>query len=161
MSSRLVLHRPDTRPVSGGSEIRPGARLAALGLMGLMAAVGVVRIIGAARSPSVSMRNQVQKELRSPDGRYVATFAYRDGLATGFFYVCVQPASRWEHLKVDAPIPDHEMVEMTPPGPSSVAWTGSHTLRIVYQESGAEDVRPYFLKREETWRDIRVEYVGS
>jgi hypothetical protein len=99
------------------------------------------------------MTNQTYQETVSPDGKYVATLAYRDGLTFGFEYLSLQPRSGWRHLRTDDPIPDDEVAEMADEGIDSVVWLNAHTLVVKYEPGMRADC---FVKRSQSWRDVRL-----
>lgn len=105
------------------------------------------------------MSNMVYQEAISPDGKYAATLAYRDGLTSGFYYVSLQPKAGWHHLQPDDPILHDEIAEVAAEGLESLAWTWPRILIIDYDKSGADKTQ--FVIQKKSWRDVRIAYRGS
>ena len=104
------------------------------------------------------MHNQIYQEVKSPDGSYVATLAYRDGMTFGYFFVCLRPSAGWHALGADDPIPQDEVIEAAAEGIDHLAWQGNHTLVVQYEKSGVEAAQ--FVSQPKAWRDVRILYHG-
>ena len=105
-----------------------------------------------------AMTNQTYQQVKSPDGRYVATLAYRDGMTFGFGYICLQPLKDWHSLKLDDPLPKSEVVEVAAEGLQTISWKGNQTLIVTYQKSGEEAAQ--FVTQPQHWRDVTIVYRG-
>ena len=103
-----------------------------------------------------SMHNQVHQETKSPDGKYVATLAYSDGLTYGYFFVSLQPSGGWHSLGSDDPIPKDEVVEVAAEGLDNITWQGNHTLIVKYVKSG--DDAAVFEVKQKSWKDVHIVY---
>jgi hypothetical protein len=106
------------------------------------------------------MDNEDCTQLRSPDGRYVATLAYRNGMTFGFYFVCLQPAAGWHPLQPGDPIPQDEVAEVAAEGLDSLTWVGSHKLVVHYEKDTGND-KTEFVLQQKAWRDVRIAYRGS
>lgn len=105
------------------------------------------------------MHNMVYQQISSPDGRYVATLAYSDGLTYGYYFVCLQPSAAWHSLQPDDPIPQGEVAEVAAEGLGPIHWQGGHKLVVGYAKSGEEQAQ--FVLQHRAWRDVRIVYHGS
>ncbi len=106
---------------------------------------------------AMRMRNEQVQEVRSPDGRYVATIAYSDGPTFGYYFVCVQFARSWKPLQEDDAIPNDEIAEVAAEGLGSIAWKSNHELMIDYDATNSDDKAEFTLQRK-TWRDVAIVY---
>ncbi len=106
-----------------------------------------------------SMNNEVFQEIKSPDGRNMATLAYRNGMTFGFGYICLQPVQGWHPLKPDDPVPASEIVEVAAEGLETISWKGNHKLVVVYENSGNEAAQ--FVTQPKQWQDVRIVYHGT
>lgn len=84
----------------------------------------------------------------SPDGRYVATLAYTDGLTYGYYFVIVKPRHIWNIFEGG-----HEVTEAAAEGIDTINWKGNHTLVVHY------DKECEFEVQEKRWRDVGIEYI--
>ena len=105
------------------------------------------------------MTNQVSQEIRSPDGKYVATLAYSDGPTFGYYFVALQPAADWHHLQPNDPIPQDEVAEVAAEGLNKITWAGNDKLVVSYDVSSNDKAQ--FMLRKKTWHDVRLVYRGS
>lgn len=105
------------------------------------------------------MRNEVYQEVKSPDGKYVATLAYSDGLTYGYYSVSLQTIQLWHPLGTNDSIPKDEVAEVAAEGVDHVSWHGNHKLVIDYEKTGVEAAE--FTLRQKAWRDVQIAYQGQ
>ena len=105
------------------------------------------------------MTNQVYQEVRSPDGRYMATLAYSDGLTYGYYFVSLVPVTGWHRLQPDDPIPHDEVAEVAAEGLDTISWKGTDELVVNYEKSGTEAAQ--FVIQKRAWRDVHIVYRGA
>jgi len=125
----------------------------------LFLAVGLFSCAMSASMQALRMTNEDIRELRSPDGKYVATLAYRDGLTEGFYYVSLSPAKGWHHLQANDPIPDDEVAEVAAEGLEKIAWAGSGKLIVTYDATSSEKAE--FAFKKTVWHGVRIVYRGD
>jgi hypothetical protein len=104
------------------------------------------------------MHNQVYQQIKSPDGRYMATLAYRDGMTFGYFFVSLQTTAQWNPLQPNDAIPQDEVAEVAEEGLNTITWVGNHKLLVDYNKFGIEEAQ--FVLQTKTWRDVRIAYRG-
>ncbi len=105
------------------------------------------------------MRNENCQELKSPDGKYVATLAYSDGLTYGYYFVSLKTIQLWHPLGTNDPIPKDEVAEVAAEGINDVSWHGNHKLVVEYVKSGDEAAE--FTLRQKVWHDVQIAYQGQ
>ena len=105
------------------------------------------------------MSNQVYQEVKSPDGRTVATLAYRSGMTFGYGFLCLQPSQNWHPLKPEDPIPPGEVVEVAAEGLDTISWQGNDKLVVTYTNSGNEAAQ--FVLKPKQWRNVAIVYRGT
>jgi len=114
--------------------------------------------------PIGSMSNQVYQETKSPDGNFVATLAYRDGLTFGYYFVCLHSSEGWHSLGADDPVPKDEVAEVAEEGLDSIAWQGNHILVVNYVKSkpGKDNyLAANFVLKHQVWKDVHITYHGE
>ncbi len=104
------------------------------------------------------MQNEQIQEIRSPDGRYVATIAYSDGPTFGYYFVCLQPARGWKTLQENDAIPNDEIAEVAAEGLRPIAWKSNHELMIDYDATNDDDDKAQFTLQRKSWRDVGIVY---
>jgi hypothetical protein len=90
----------------------------------------------------------------SPDGVYIATLYYKDGLTFGFQHVTVD-RSGWHLFGGHA-----ELAELACEGVAGLSWRDSHTLFVDYDgtKHPNRDYDTEFVSRQSRWRDVQVIY---
>lgn len=114
--------------------------------------------------PIYSMSNQVYQETKSPNGKYVATLAYRDGLTFGYYFVCLHSSEDWQSLGANDSVPKDEVAEVAAEGLDSIAWQGDHTLIVNYVKSKPgkdNDLAADFVLKHQSWNDVHIIYHGE
>ena len=114
-----------------------------------------VRLGMTSLNPFVAEIDTLEKEVKSPDGRYTSKLLYRENLAMtyGFYHIGIQSNTSDES--------DPDVIEVAHEGLSAPAWKGSRTLLVTYDAT--KNKHPLddteFVKKPNAWGPIRIEYV--
>lgn len=104
--------------------------------------------------PFVATVDSLQKEVKSPDGRYTAKLLYRENLAMtyGFYHVSIQSNVSDES--------DPDVVEVAAEGLTDLEWKDSRNLIVTFDATKNKDhlEDTLFAKKPGSWRSIRIEY---
>jgi hypothetical protein len=106
----------------------------------------------------MGMTNMVYSVVKSPNNKYIATLAYRDGLTFGYYYVVLQTAAAWRPLKPGDPIPNGEVAEVAAEGLGPIQWKGNNCLLMDFDTS--TDEKAVFVFRKPYWNDVKIVYNG-
>lgn len=106
-------------------------------------------------NPFAAEVDTLEKETKSPDGRYTAKLYYRENLAMtyGFFHIGIQSNTSDES--------DPDVIEVADEGLSNLRWSDSRTLVVAFDATKnkhhLDDTM--FVKKPNVWRSIRIVYV--
>ena len=98
--------------------------------------------------------NDESHQQRSPNGKYIAAYASRDGMPFNYDFVSVRPVFSLQINKFNG----DEIGEVANGGIDSIQWTSATTLVIRYDPKIPSDD---FVLKSTKWRDVDIEWIAD